>query len=136
MSRNCADDIRKISQAMDVLAKLVLEKRQEDGSLQLEYKKKLNELDKCIRMIVGITGNEYSIDRNYIDRVLGSGVEIIERQDSRTQELRKFALIPIVESTTKPKKKKKNRIPCSFCHEVGHTRAKCEAKLMYTPKDS
>lgn len=141
-NKDSADDIRRISQAMDVLAKLVLEKRKDDGALQLEYKKKLDELDKLIGLILGLSnGNaegEYAIDRSQIDRFLVGGVDIVERPDPQSQESRKYALVPIVENSNKVKKKrKKNKIACSFCHEIGHTRAKCETRLIYTaPKDS
>lgn len=142
MSNDYENDIRRLSQAMDVLARLVLEKKNDNGTLQLEYKKKLDELDKVIGLLLGISKNntngDYTIDRNRIDRMLRDGIEIMEKKDPQSNGVKKYALIPIIDSPTQRRKsRKKNKIACSFCHEIGHTRAKCENRLIYTPpKDS
>lgn len=76
-----------------------------------------------------------------LDRILRTGVEIIEGKGKQ-----RYALIPVMNDCTKDKitdkdpdipvtskntkKKKKNKIACSYCHEIGHTRAKCEKRLL------
>lgn len=142
-----ADDVQRISQAMDVLAKLILEKQKDGTVLLIEYQRKMKQLDRLINMILNLSQRDQNqqlvVDTNYLDKVLRDGVEVIVRTDEQNQ-IKKYALIPVIEqsgggnapSTSKSKKKKKNKIPCSFCHEIGHTRAKCEKRLLHPKEDS
>lgn len=139
-SKDCGDDIKRISEAMDVLAKLVLEQRKENGSLQLEYQRKIDALDKLITTILRLPegSGQWEVDKLKLARSLRDGVEIIEKPDKLNAGNGKFALIPVVDrSNTLAKqssRKKKNRIACSFCNETGHTRAKCPKRLVYVPQ--
>lgn len=142
-------NITKVSQSMDVLARAILEKQRHDQQLKVEYERKLNELTQLIDIVLKLQkptdGTGHSVDTALLDKILEQGLEIVEKNNS------KYVLIPIAEdekkdvdtdgivdtetSNTKPKRnrKKKNKIPCSYCHEIGHTRAKCEKRLL-SPK--
>lgn len=141
-AKDCGDDIRRLSEAMDVLAKLVLEQRKEGGSLQLEYQRKIDGLDRFINMILQLRREdgefgEWEVDKMHFARMLRDGIEIIERPDKKRTCNRKYALVPVVERSNavgKPGKKKKNKIACSFCSEIGHTRAKCPKRMVYVPQ--
>ncbi|QLG71086.1 hypothetical protein HG535_0B01240 [Zygotorulaspora mrakii] len=147
IGRNAEEDIRKISQAMDALAKLIIEKRQDGTQLQLEYQHKLERLNQVIELILGMRHNEsetrYELDANHLDRLLRGNIEIVEKtvetlSTNSQAQAESYALIPIVkkshasETSIHRKKKKKNKICCSFCNEPGHTRAKCEKKLLFS----
>ncbi|QLL32713.1 hypothetical protein HG536_0D02350 [Torulaspora globosa] len=139
-TKDCGDDIRRLSEAMDVLAKLVLEQRKEGGSLQLEYQRKIDALDKLINMILRLPKKDgelgdWEVDKMHLAGMLRDGIEIIERPDKKRACNRKYALVPVIERSStvgKPlAKKKKNKIACSFCSEIGHTRAKCPKRIVY-----
>lgn len=137
-SEKTEEDIKKISNAMDILANLLLQKRQSDTQAKIEYQNKLNELNKLINMILALNqknNDSYEINETELDRLLRNGLEIIEKGEDK----QKYALIPIIESNKdknipeslkKKKKKKKNKINCSYCNEIGHTRANCPKKLL------
>lgn len=142
-------NITKVSQSMDVLARAILEKQRHDQQLKVEYERKLNELTQLIDIVLKLQkptdGAGHSVDTALLDKILEQGLEIVEKDNA------KYVLIPIAEdekkdvdtdgtvdtetSSTKPKRnrKKKNKISCSYCHEIGHTRAKCEKRLL-SPK--
>lgn len=142
-SEDCADDIRKISHAMDVLAKLVLEQRKDGGSLQLEYQRKIDALDKLISTILRTSKEngpegDWQVDKVQLAASLRDGVEIMERPDELLGCSRKYVLVPVsdpAKAMSKSNRKKKNRIACSFCNEVGHTRAKCAKRLVHVPQN-
>ncbi|QLQ79588.1 hypothetical protein HG537_0C02350 [Torulaspora globosa] len=142
-TKDCGDDIRRLSEAMDVLAKLVLEQRQEGGSLQLEYQRKIDALDRFINMILRLPKKDgeigdWELDKMHFAGMLRDGIEIIERPDKKLACNRKYALVPVVERSNaagkSTGKKKKNKIACSFCSEIGHTRAKCPKRIVYVPQ--
>lgn len=149
MSRKTEEDIKKLSQAMDALAKLFIEKRQDGTQLQLEYQHKLEKLNSFVTMMLGMneteTGIGYELDSKQLEVLLRNDIEIIEKETraadpNNPNQLQKYALIPIAFppsnknniNSNKRKKKKKNKIACSFCNEPGHTRAKCEKKLLHS----
>lgn len=141
------NDIVKISQAMDAIAKLIIEKRkdkQQQDTNKDEYQVKLNNLTNLLNMILRLNTEDHTINKDNnivditrLDTLLKDKIDIIDKDGQE------FALIPIVrgqnpdtfDGTDKPspkkknKKKKKNKILCSFCHQPGHTRAHCEKKL-------
>ncbi|EJS43957.1 YER137C [Saccharomyces arboricola H-6] len=138
------DDIIRLSRAMDALAKLIISKQKDGFQLQVEYKHKLEELEKVINLLLGLNNGSGSsvTDTNALDSILRNGIEIVEKDNQE------YALIPIKrkdadgstntagEITSKrSSKKKKNRIKCSFCHNPGHTRAHCIVKLTLPPKE-
>lgn len=138
------DDIVRLSQAMDALAKLIISKQKDGSQLQVEYKHKLKELEKVINLVLSLNDSAGTsvMDANGLDTMLRNGIEVLERDD------RRYALIPIKpkeegDSTDTPRdaaskksnKKKKNKIKCSFCHQPGHTRARCETRLAQPPKE-
>lgn len=148
------DDFKRISDAMDVLAKLIIEKRQDGTQLQVEYQHKLKQLNKVISLILGVSNSKLSdqgrsslqVDEPRLDEILRTGVEIIEKDDiDGSHPGGKYALIPVIEQDVvnseqplvekKKKKKKKNKIPCSFCNEIGHTRAKCGKRILHPKND-
>ncbi|CAL9734364.1 hypothetical protein MOSE0_E04302 [Monosporozyma servazzii] len=149
------NDILRISQAMDAMAKLIIEKRKQAGlnnnnntttEKKTEYDMKLKKLNDLINMILNLNNNDtnnnnsnqipHIMDETKLDELLRDEIEFIEREGQS------YALIPvkmndqttnndIIDNATikKNKKKKKNKILCSFCHEPGHTRAHCEQRL-------
>ena len=143
-SNKTENDIVRLSQAMDVLAKLIISKQKDGSQLQVEYEHKLKELEKFINLLLGLHESTVGsiMNTSVLDMVLRNGIEIMEKDDQ------KYALIPIkakeeADKTTstiqgvtckKSSKKKKNKIKCSFCHEAGHTRAHCGARLTVIPK--
>ncbi|QHS72924.1 uncharacterized protein SPAR_E02130 [Saccharomyces paradoxus] len=136
------NDIVRLSQAMDALAKLIISKQKDGSQLQVEYEHKLKELEKFINLLLGLhesTGGSV-MNTSVLDKVLRNGIEILEKDDQ------KYALIPvkartegdtthIIQGATSKKssKKKKNKIKCSFCQQVGHTRARCGVRLTVPP---
>ncbi|CAR29455.1 hypothetical protein ZYGR_0AD01370 [Zygosaccharomyces rouxii] len=111
----------RVSQALDNLAKTILEQR--DSS---SYNEKLRRLEALINMILQTDSNGSKMDTTKLDSILREDdIEIIEKNHQR------YALIPVIplRSTTVSKNKKKNKIRCSYCNEMGHTRANCEKKL-------
>ncbi|CCF57269.1 hypothetical protein KAFR_0C02760 [Kazachstania africana CBS 2517] len=139
-------DITKISQAMDILARLILEKQKDGTQLKMEYEHKLKELNNLINLILNLgktsvddSNPKLKVDCNELDKLLRNRIEIVEKDDKK-----RYALIPVSEANeedsmkesitspkdSKKKKKKKNKILCSYCHESGHTRASCEKKLL------
>lgn len=156
MARNSQinDDFKRISDAMDVLAKLIIQKRQDGTQLQVEYQHKLNQLNKLINLILQLSNSKLcdeeksslQVDESRLDEILRTGIEIIEKKDEDDHHRNgKYALIPVMEQDVvtseqplmekKKKKKKKNKICCSFCNEVGHTRAKCEKRMLHPKND-
>ncbi|CAB4252401.1 similar to Saccharomyces cerevisiae YER137C Putative protein of unknown function [Maudiozyma barnettii] len=139
-SKNSGDDIKRVSDAMDVLAKLIIQRRKDNNQVKIDYEKKLQEVDKLINMILALNRKDesrYSVDTTELDKILNDGVEIIEKGENK----QKYALIPIVEiqpivqtntidDFSLKKKKKKNKINCSYCKETGHTRAACPKRLL------
>ncbi|CAI4060610.1 hypothetical protein SKDZ_05G2160 [Saccharomyces kudriavzevii ZP591] len=138
------DDIVRLSQAMDALAKLIISKQKDGSQLQVEYTHKLKELENVINLLLGLnegTGDSV-MDTGALDVILRNSIEVLEKGDQ------KYALIPIKPregggstraawnaTTKKSSNKKKNRIKCSFCHQPGHTRAHCEVRLAIPPKE-
>ena len=136
------NDIVRLSQAMDALAKLIISKQKDGSQLQVEYEHKLKELEKFINLLLGLhesTGGSV-MNTSVLDKVLRNGIEILEKDDQ------KYALIPvkartegdtthIIQGATSKKssKKKKNKIKCSFCQQVGHTRAVSYTHLIRKP---
>lgn len=138
-SNKDGEEIKRVSDTMDILAKLIIQRRQISTQSHNDYDKKLHEVDKLINMILALnhrdTETQQIVDTNALDKILNEGVEIIERDNNG--KLQKFALIPICdpnepngEITTTKKKKKKNKINCSYCKETGHTRAACPKRLL------
>jgi len=137
-SKNSGDDIKRVSDAMDVLAKLIIQRRKDNNQVKIDYEKKLQEVDKLINMILALNRKDesrYSVDTTELDKILNDGVEIIEKGENK----QKYALIPIVEIQPIVQtntiddfslKKKKNKINCSYCKETGHTRAACPKRLL------
>ncbi|SMN18487.1 similar to Saccharomyces cerevisiae YER137C Putative protein of unknown function [Maudiozyma saulgeensis] len=139
-SNKSGDEIKRVSDAMDVLAKIIIQRRKDNNQVKVDYEKKLHEVEKLINMILALNQkdeNGFSADTTELDRILNNGVEIIENGERK----QKYALIPIVktESTihhntiddlSNKKKKKKNKINCSYCKETGHTRAACPKRLL------
>mgnify|MGYP003365751764 CR=1 FL=1 len=134
---NNGEEIKRVSDTMDILAKLIIQRRQISTQTKLDYDKKLQEVDKLINMILALNRKDdmqQVVDTTALDKILNDGVEIIERDNDGIKQ--KFALIPICdhnesdEITISKKKKKKNKINCSYCKETGHTRAACPKRLM------
>lgn len=145
-STKTEEDIRKVSAAMDMLAKLIIQKQQDGTQLKIEYQHKLKELNNLINLLLNINTQiseknpemvEYNVNETELDRILRNGINIEERNGQE------YALIPVKRQgrieqvltdsaavTAKKKKKKKNKISCSYCHEQGHTRAHCQKKLL------
>lgn len=142
LNNNNGEEIKRVSDTMDILAKLIIQRRQISTQTKVDYDKKLKEVDKLINMILALNrrdDNQQVVDTTALDKILNEGVEIIERDNGETKQ--KFALIPICEKYTTEndeittisktkKKKKKNKISCSYCKETGHTRAACPKRLM------
>lgn len=88
------------------------------------------------------------INTTALDDILLNGLEYCVKDG------KKYCMIPVINTTTEPntkrvsqsstktgiinspmtpsthqKKKKKNKIPCSYCKETGHTRSKCQKRL-------
>ncbi|CAL9728731.1 hypothetical protein MOUN0_E04478 [Monosporozyma unispora] len=144
------NDIVKLSHAMDVMAKIILEKRKQSNlnnvkmTNTMEYDTKLKNLNDLINMILRLNSdkneNNNIVDTTKLDILLRNKVDIIEKDGQS------YALIPIKKEDTpvtinninnikkKSNKKKKNKILCSFCHEPGHTRAHCEKRLYSIPQ--
>ncbi|CAI4038608.1 hypothetical protein SMKI_05G2190 [Saccharomyces mikatae IFO 1815] len=143
-SKRTENDIIRLSQAMDSLAKLIISKRKDGSQLQVEYNRKLKELENFINLLLGLNENTGSnvMNTSVLDVILRNGIDILEKDDQ------KYALIPIIPKTEvdainnaqvatskRSGKKKKNKIKCSFCHQVGHTRARCDVRLTVLPKE-
>ena len=155
------NDIIRISHAMDVLADLFRKQRLDGEQIKTEYERRLEEVNKVINILLSLkrrsaqqqAGEEGTtnmmVDSDALDSILNNGIEIMEREDGK-----KFALIPVVEeepvyppkagqrsnaqesirtSQTGGRRQKKNKIRCSYCNEIGHTRARCEKRLL-TPR--
>ena len=154
------NDIIRISHAMDVLADLFRKQRQDGEQIKIEYERRLEEVNKVINILLSLKRstqqqageegtNNMMVDSDALDSILNNGIEIMEREDGK-----KFALIPVVEekpvypptagqgsnaqqnrhtSQTGGRRQKKNKIRCSYCNEIGHTRAHCERRLL-TPR--
>ena len=140
-TKQTEEDIRNLSKAMDHIARLIIQNKQSDTQLQSQYESRLKEVNKLINMILRLSAPLYpsddglQLDQTKLDGLLNNGIEIIERDNNE-----KFMLLPVTnivvgdasvgkEAKKKPKKKK-NKIPCSYCNEIGHTRSKCPKKLL------
>lgn len=143
------NDILRISHAMDAMAKLIIEKRKQAGinntmtENKTEYDTKLKNLNDLLNMILNLNNTNsgddqisHIVDETKLDVLLRNKIDFIEREGQE------YALIPVtkknqtvnndtidISTIKKSKKKKKNKILCSFCHEPGHTRAHCEQRL-------
>lgn len=143
--KKTAEDIQRISHAMDMMAKLILQKREGDAQVKLEYQKKLEQVNTLINMLLALNEQKNGptvVDESSLDKLLRDGVDIIEKGEGESKQ--RYALIPVkptdtknvaTASTSKNKKKKKNKIHCSYCNETGHTRAACPTRLL-NPKPS
>ncbi|CCE64225.1 hypothetical protein TPHA_0H00140 [Tetrapisispora phaffii CBS 4417] len=137
------DDIVKFSYAMDQIAKLIAQNKKQSSVANSEYEKKMKELDKLINLLLGLSKSTsskgYSLNTSKLDEILKEGFEVVTKGNDE-----KYIMLPIQEEPQGPledikkgevhikksKNKKKNKIRCSYCNETGHTRAKCEMKLM------
>ena len=90
-SNKTENDIVRLSQAMDVLAKLIISKQKDGSQLQVEYEHKLKELEKFINLLLGLHESTVGsiMNTSVLDMVLRNGIEIMEKDDQ------KYALIPI-----------------------------------------
>lgn len=139
------EDIQRISYAMDMMAKLILQKREGDAQLKAEYQKKLEQVNTLINMLLALNDRKTGpmvVDESALDKLLKNGVDFIEKDEAGGKQ--RYALIPVMPGNTensnstsinKKKKKKKNKIHCSYCNETGHTRAACPTRLL-NPKPS
>lgn len=136
-------DITRVSEAMDTLAKKILERRQQVRSpKEQEYERKVEHLEQVLDAVLRLQNRpdnaQYELDRKELDSTLENGLQMLERDG------RKYLLVPLTEcpekvdegnidsdtQKKKSRKKKKNKIPCSFCHQTGHTRAHCQKRLL------
>lgn len=144
------NDIIKISNALDSIAKLIIARRKQtetiNKDIETEYNNRLRHLNTLINLILKLNENDQSnintiVDTTKLDALLKDKIDIIEKDGQS------FALIPVKNEYTtgnnvyddtlvdenklkkKTRKKKKNKIPCSFCNQPGHTRAHCDKRL-------
>lgn len=150
-------DAAQISQAVDTLARSILAKRVKDHENKPERLRKLDQLKQQFDALMQAhqacqdAGQlpPLTLNARQLDKDLSTGLEIVERHGQS------YVLLPLVGSLRvatreaqqtqatgeasnaspagKPgnnKTKKKNKIPCSYCHKSGHTRAHCQEKLL------
>ncbi|AQZ13630.1 YER137C [Zygosaccharomyces parabailii] len=115
-----SDEILRASQAMENLAKMVLERRN-----AATIDEKMRRLDELINMILQINDCHAKVDTEKLKRsLLRQSVEIVEKNHQ------KYALIPVMPvQRREPARRRQSKLQCSFCQEVGHTRAHCEKRL-------
>lgn len=112
----------RVSQTLDKLAKTILEHKDSTS-----YHEKLRRLEELINMVLQTASGGSKMDTMKLDSILrDDGIEIVERNSQQ------FALIPVIplrsQTAGKNNSKKKNKIHCSYCNEMGHTRANCEKR--------
>ncbi|CAR30367.1 uncharacterized protein KLTH0H08030g [Lachancea thermotolerans CBS 6340] len=140
-----AQDPEQVSRAMDALARSILAKRVQDHKRKPERLRQLELLKQQFDALVLARQAQKEpapraplLDAAQLDRELEQGLGFVERNG------RNYVLLPLVgnpnpapaaapgatPAAPKHAKKKKNKIPCSYCHEAGHTRARCEKRLL------
>lgn len=116
-----SDEILRASQAMENLAKTVLEKQ---NAVSLD--EKMRRLDELINMVLQINDCHAKVDTAKLGHsLLRQGVEVVEKNHQ------KYALIPVMplQQQHAPATRRQSKLQCSYCRQVGHTRAHCEKRL-------
>ncbi|AGO13324.1 AaceriAFR181Wp [[Ashbya] aceris (nom. inval.)] len=101
-----------------------------------QYERKLAQLKTVLDSLLamqreagGNTADTMAVDSSAMGQMLAEPLEVIEKDG------RQYALVPLcaVEPGAAPPAKprrKKTQLVCSYCHEAGHTRARCERRLL------
>ncbi|AET40607.1 uncharacterized protein Ecym_6225 [Eremothecium cymbalariae DBVPG len=126
--------------SMEVLLRVLADRQQQQQRVKAQYEQKLQNVVKLTEsLLVSCGDGNPKVDVPKLDEVLGGGLQVIEREG------RTYALVPLEEVPSgqgverqrqpeqrknKGKRKKKNQIACSYCHEIGHTRGACEKRLL------
>lgn len=121
-----AENVIKQSEALDQLAKLILSQTQKKpsglASIKEEYESKLKKLDELISMITSV-----ELDKGTFEELISKKIEIVEKDGQE------YAMIPVRKRKKAKSSHKRNNIECSYCHEKGHLRSKCQKKLLGIP---
>lgn len=121
-----SEDIVRQSEALDKLAKLIISQASKNGrstaDIRQDYEKKLNNLEELISRITSV-----EFDKEKFDEMISSNIEIVEKAGQQ------YALIPVKEKKKKRTSSKRNKIECSYCHQKGHLRSRCEKNLLGLP---
>ncbi|AAS53552.1 AFR181Wp [Eremothecium gossypii ATCC 10895] len=100
-----------------------------------QYERKLAQLTTLLDSLltmqqrVGDAGGAMALDGNALEQMLAEPLEVIEKDGQQ------YALVPLcgagAGAAEPPKqRRKRTQLTCSYCHEVGHTRARCERRLL------
>ncbi|AMD21901.1 HFR046Cp [Eremothecium sinecaudum] len=111
--------------SMEVLMRVLTDRQQHAQKIKEEYQRKLAELTELMNALFDdrLQGKA-KLDTETLNEKLKTDIDIIERDGKR------YALIPITSTKQQRKSHKTVKIACSYCKELGHTRAKCEKRLL------